>query len=238
MNYKSFLVLIAILFLTVNCSKKEEEKTAQENNDPHAGVHKVVVAEVVQANQYTYLKVNEKDEEYWIAVTKRNVEEGEKFFFTRALEMKDFESKDLQRTFDRVLFVDNLNNNPMAGMMGASPGSSVEGKKPVLTKQDVSIDAVEGGITIAELYNNKEKYGNKKVKIKGKVTKVNKQIMGRNWVHIQDGTGDENTFDLTVTTDENVGNGDVVTFEGVIALNKDFGAGYSYKIIMEQAKKL
>jgi len=74
------------------------------------------------------------------------------------------------------------------------------------------------------------------VLIKGQVTKVNRAIMEKNWVHLQDGTGDSGGFDLTVTTQEQVNVGDVVTFEGKITLNKDFGAGYSYEVIMEQAK--
>ncbi len=241
MNYKSILILFAVVFLTINCGTKDEDQQAQtENTDPHSNVHKVVVNEVVQATEYTYLKVEEKDEEYWIAVTKRNAVEGEEYFYTQALEMKDFESKDLGRTFERVLFIQELNSGGgMQGMMGSEHGEAMpQGKKPVLSKEDLSIDVASGGITIAELYSNKDKYGNRKVKIKGKVTKVNNQIMGRNWVHIQDGTGGENSFDLTVTTDESINAGDVVTFEGVIALNKDFGAGYSYKIIMEQAKKI
>jgi hypothetical protein len=60
--------------------------------------------------------------------------------------------------------------------------------------------------------------------------------MDRNWVHLQDGTSDSGSFDLTVTTEEEVNVGDVLTFEGKIKLDKDFGAGYSYEVIMEQAK--
>ncbi len=241
MNYKSILVLLTVVFLTINCSKKEEEKQTQsENTDPHSNIHKVLVDEVIQATEYTYLKVKENDDEYWVAVTRREIEVGEEYVFTQALEMKNFESKDLNKTFDRILFIQEFNSTSTmsSSMMGSAQGGMSTPQKPVLSKEELSIETAEGGITIAELYNNMEKYSDKKVKIKGKVTKVNKQIMGRNWVHIQDGTGDKNSFDLTITTDELVNNGDVVTFEGVIALNKDFGAGYSYIIIMEEAKVL
>ena len=61
--------------------------------------------------------------------------------------------------------------------------------------------------------------------------------MGRNWVHLQDGTGDADNYDLTVTTNDDASVGDVATFEGTIALKKDFGSGYFYEVIMEQAKK-
>ena len=75
------------------------------------------------------------------------------------------------------------------------------------------------------------------MKIKGQVTKFSPNIMGKNWVHIQDGTNDSGNYDLTVTTNDVVKVGDVVTFEGTIVLKKDFGAGYFYEVIMEDAKK-
>ena len=72
--------------------------------------------------------------------------------------------------------------------------------------------------------------------MKGQVVKVNEEIMGKNWIHIQDGSGSAADFDLTITTVEKVKVDDVVTFEGTISLSKDFGAGYFYEVIMEDAK--
>ena len=71
--------------------------------------------------------------------------------------------------------------------------------------------------------------------MRGKVTKVNSGILGKNWVHIQDGTEAEGNFDLTVTTQETAKVGDVVVVQGKITLNKDFGSGYKYDVIMEEA---
>ena len=83
---------------------------------------------------------------------------------------------------------------------------------------------------------NQDKYNGKKVVIKGEVVKTNFEIMNRNWFHIQDGTADGNKFDLTVTSlEKDVKVGDVITFEGKIALNKDFGYGYYYEVLMEEA---
>ena len=64
--------------------------------------------------------------------------------------------------------------------------------------------------------------------------------MGRNWLHLQDGTGDpmNNTHDLVVTTATEIGSPDVVTIEGVLSANKDFGAGYTYTVIVENASVL
>jgi hypothetical protein len=100
-------------------------------------------------------------------------------------------------------------------------------------KTDVVIPQSGGGVSIAELYKNRNNYASKKVRVKGKVVKVNNEVMGKNWVHIQDGTNDSGNFDLTVTTLEFAKVDDVVEFEGTIILNKDFGSGYFYELLME-----
>ncbi|MDO9614039.1 MAG: nucleotide-binding protein, partial [Bacteroidota bacterium] len=95
--------------------------------------------------------------------------------------------------------------------------------------------AVEG-LSIAKLYSNRNDYAGKIIKMKGQVVKVNEEVMGKNWIHIQDGTKDGENFDLTITTLDKAAVDEVVTFEGTITLNKDFGYGYSYEVIMEDAK--
>ena len=109
--------------------------------------------------------------------------------------------------------------------------------KPAIDKKEISIEPVEGGISIGELFSNKDSYANKTVLIKGHVTKVNRGIMGSNWVHLQDGTSGSGKYDLTITTQDEVSVGDIVTFEGMIVLNKDFGSGYAYDVLMEKAKQ-
>ena len=91
-------------------------------------------------------------------------------------------------------------------------------QKPTLEKLDLNIDPAEGGISIATLFANRETYKDKTVKIKGQVTKINMSIMGKNWIHIQDGTDDDGNFDLTITTSQVAEVGNVVTFEGKITL--------------------
>ena len=111
-------------------------------------------------------------------------------------------------------------------------------RRPSIEKQDIKVEPAEGGISIAEIFGQPGKYENKTIKIRGKVTKINNGIMGRNWVHLQDGTDSDGKYDLTVTTNDNVNEGEVVTFQGRVALNKDFGAGYNYDVIIEEAKTL
>jgi hypothetical protein len=105
-------------------------------------------------------------------------------------------------------------------------------------KISVSVTPCEGCIKITDLFANKKSYEGKVVKVTGKVVKYNPGIMGKNWVHIQDGTDYQGVYDLTVTTSQPAKVGDIMTFEGTIALDKDFGYGYFYPVIMEDGKTM
>lgn len=219
---------IALMVLILSCSKSNEEKKvkveAQNNN-----AHQATVLEVIQVSDYTYLRVNENENEYWIAAPKADIKLGTVITFNQSMEMKNFESKELKRKFDKILFVDNLD-----AKLGV--GSMDKPIKPTIEKENVNVEKLSDGITISELFANLSKYENKTVKIRGKVVKINTGIMNRNWIHIQDGTKYNEDYDLTVTTNQIVNKDDVVTVIGKIVLNKDFGYGYSYKVIMEDAK--
>jgi len=123
-----------------------------------------------------------------------------------------------------------------------SADTSMTGNHPHLSTsntgpdgQDLNITPPAGGITLAELIGNKKKYEGQKVKVQGRVVKLNNMIMERNWIHLKDASLKDGKMDLTVTSTDNVAKGDVVAFEGTITLNKDFGSGYTYEIIMEDA---
>jgi len=224
--------LVGLVLLSCNSGNNPKKIEMEENQEATAYI--VIAEEVLQANSYTYVKVNDGENSFWIAVNKMDAQEGENYFYTEALLMKDFESKDLERTFDSIYFVQELGSYSEKSEQKI-PEEDVRMERPKVEQKKISVDVAEGGITIAELYGNRESYGGKTVKIKGEVVKYNPDIMGINWVHIQDGTDDNGYFDLTVTTHDKVKLGDVVTFEGKIALEKDFGAGYKYEVIMENA---
>ncbi len=248
MKLKLTAISILMVFLSFSCGQKEEKPQEQQvqsqqqqiqPQSPLAGsanIHTGVVQEVLQVTSYTYLNVKEGDRDFWIAVTKRESKVGETISFAAGHEQKNFESKDLQRKFDSIYFVDRLIGDEQS--MPAGHGSmQMSGQpKPALEKQEISVERAEGGITIGELLAAPDSYAGKTVLIKGQVTKVNRAIMGKNWIHLQDGTNAEGKFDLTITTQEQANIGDVVTFEGTIVLNKDFGAGYVYEVLMEEAK--
>ncbi|MGA9291282.1 MAG: OB-fold nucleic acid binding domain-containing protein [Ignavibacteriaceae bacterium] len=223
------LVLLAIGFTA--CEKKEEpkENTSKEEAMPAENLHKVVVLDNMDASQYTYLKVKENDSEYWIAVPQMEVQKGETLYFGKSMEMKNFHSETLNKTFDSVLFVDHVSKTP--NEMTSVPNHP----KLNSVKEDVSVKPVSGGKTIAQIYADKSSLAGKTVTVRGKVTKFNPNIMGRNWIHIQDGTGSANNYDLMITSKDIVKVGDVVVAEGTVAVNKDFGAGYSYPVMVEDA---
>ncbi|MDF1518204.1 MAG: hypothetical protein P1P79_09685 [Lutibacter sp.] len=212
--------------------------------NPHTktGLKKVIVQEVLQVESYTYLNVLEDGVKKWLAVPSMEANLGEVYYYKGGMEMPDFKSNELDRTFDVVIFLGSITNadaiDPEKGMVDPNAvinEPAANAKQPTLDKLELTIEAVDGGIRIADLFENKQNFEGKKIKVNGEITKFSSGIMGKNWVHFQDGTSFEGSYDLMITCQENALVGDVVVFEGVIALDKDFGGGYFYKVIMEDA---
>ncbi len=112
--------------------------------------------------------------------------------------------------------------------------------KAVVPLAGLKIDKATGdnSFTVAELFAKAAELNGKTVRVRGQLVKVSPNIMGRNWLHLQDGSGapTDNTHDLVATTDQTGQAGDTVTIEGKLSANKDFGAGYVYAVIVEEAK--
>jgi hypothetical protein len=104
---------------------------------------------------------------------------------------------------------------------------------------EITVEKATGdnSVTVAEVFKNKDDLNGKTIRIRGKVIKYNPNIMGKNWIHIQDGTGNpmENNHDLVITTTEEVSTDQIIVVEGKMTANKDFGAGYKYSAIVEEA---
>lgn len=226
----TFLIIFITLLMSCEDKKKDyapiSKKIAQ---------NEVIVNEVQQASGYTYLLVQESNQELWLAVPKTDVKVGDKLYFSGAMEMKDFESKELNKTFERILFVDMISKEPIDAntQKEAFMAKKKEGMQKML--DSIKISPAEDGYSIEELYKNSKSFNKQKVTVRGQVVKVNLDIMDRNWVHLMDGTKGENKSDLTFTTKEVVKVGDTVTFEGVLAIDREFGAGYVYPMIVEDA---
>lgn len=180
--------------------------------------YQVKAIEVLQTSKYSYLKVEgEGDglsvgEPYWIATLKNDFIAGEEYVYTGRLFMEDFESKEFGRVFDQIYLVSFIEKANKTAPVTAT---------------------VEGVLSLADIVSNAARFSGKKVKVQGEVVKVNDAIMDRNWIHLADGSADD--YDFVITSEESVSVGQAVAFEGLISTNRDFGAGYKYELLMEDA---
>lgn len=205
--------------------------------DVKADVHKVVVAEVLPTQRYVYMKVNEGVQEYWIAARKQSVKVGETYYFTNALLKTNFTSQEYNRTFAQIYLVSKL--VPERHGSAALPSDAIQipmhgpadGNKAT---PSAAQPAPTGVIRIADLTANPKAYAGKTITLHGQVSKVNPQIMNRNWIHLKDGSAD--AVDLVITTTADVLEGSTITIKGQVVLDKDFGAGYSYALLVENGQ--
>lgn len=245
---KHLLQLLVIFLLVISCKDdaKSTESTAKD-------VHKIVAEDVLHVREYTYIKFTENNKENWVAVPSTPIETGKTYYYGNAIEMKNFESKDLNRVFETVYFAQRISVNEQGVIEGpkvnphgeSSPNNHAQHagndahqaskKKIDSPEKTIKVSKAANGIDIATLLKNKASYVNKTVIIKAEVVKYSPSIMNLNWFHIQDGSSFVGEFDLTVTTKEVVKVGDIVTLKATVTLDKDFGAGYFYKLILENA---
>ena len=202
-------------------------------------MRKVVVEEVVPTSKYVYALVSEEGRSFWIATGKKELKKGETYFYNESVLKTQFESKEHNRIFDTLYLVTTLipeeHGNEMHGFSTASLGEEeLLNLEKSLLDQDDSTAVFAGRIKIADLVDNPEKYEGKRVEFTGTCTKVNPGIMGRNWIHLQDGSTDD--FDLVITSTESVEKGVEITIRGIVRLEVDFGSGYSYPILLENGK--
>lgn len=226
---KAITATLVILFLLTICINAQ--------NDRHGNIpnkKKVIVEEVLQVKGYTYLRVMDAGKEQWLALPTIQAKKGDIYYYSDPMPMTNFESKELGRKFESIYFLASVKpeDENAAIVQEAHPE-----KKPS-ERENISIEQSEGVISIAELYENKDKYAGKVVKVKGKVTKYSEKILYNNWIHLQDGTNYRENFDITITTKNQSQIGDIVTIEGTVTLDKDFGYGYFFALIIEEATVL
>lgn len=199
-------------------------------------IHKVVVNEVLPAAKYVYLNVNEGDKQFWVATGKKEIKVGETYFYKGGLLKTNFESKEHNRIFETVYLVTNLvaerhgNNTSNLDMSSSNANQTKSASVNVSTNTDKVIQQ-KGSIKISELLKDLKKYEGKTIQLTGVCSKVNAGIMDRNWIHIKDGSQDD--YDLVITSDTFVPEGKTFTMKALVTLNKDFGAGYVYDLILE-----
>ncbi|MEK6201913.1 MAG: DNA-binding protein [Desulfobulbaceae bacterium] len=232
--------------------------TAQQSN-----VRSGKVVETMNSGGYTYMNVDTGNAQQWVAVPESEVKVGDEISYHDGMVMSNFTSKSLNKTFDAVVFSSGLaGQEPPQPDAGSTAGAdsfagAVQGETPpaaaqTMTESGGSLGAMapfdeikvekaagENGYTVEEVFTNSAKLDGKTIRVQGKVIKFSPNIMGMNWIHLQDGTGDplKSTHDLVITTSaESPKDKETITIEGIVRANKDFGSGYSYVVMVEEAK--
>jgi hypothetical protein len=245
------LSLAASLFL--GCSedtniKTEVATTKQETQESKKEIPKdaIMVLEAINAAGYTYAKVDDKGKIYWIAGPEIELNAGTPIKFEKQMVLPNFTSRSLERTFDELTFAsiiipldDSVTKKadtvlePKSISMGVCP--SEEGKESLHVKS-VEIEKNKDGYKVEELFAKKEQLEDKEILLNAQIVKIAKNIMNKDWIHLQDGSGENGTHDIVATMqgcDYEVG--DKVTIKGRLKANLDFGHGYKYDALIEDA---
>jgi len=194
------------------------------------------VVETIDAGGYTYVMVEAGAESLWAAGPTTPLAVGDSITFSTLIPMRNFHSKAMNRDFPVLYFVDGFST--LGGSSAGSAAGNPHASAPTSpASADVGgalekIEKVAGGYTIAEALAQKAELAGKPIKVRGKVTKFTPGIMGKNWIHMVDGSGEE---ELIVTTSGTTTLGAVIIAEGALSLDRDFGYGYHYAVLMEDA---
>ena len=239
--------MIAGLLLTqIGCAESEQESVADNPalaSPVPVGMVRGTVLETMDSGGYTYVFVETDNDKRWMATRQTVVQVGDTVQAFQGMPMTEFESKSLNRTFDVVYFLDGLENLSTPAMPEEQSSGELPAGHPSINDAvetpaaDAEVAELEPGQNIAYVYANTDELANQQISLRGKVVKYNAGILGWNFIHIQDGTGDvaDGSNDLTVTSKATTAVGETIVVTGTIILNKDFGAGYSFPVLMEDA---
>lgn len=223
------------LLLAVNTSLASDKATLISD-----GIHKATVLETKNAGGYTYMKVEEKGEQYWAAVTSINVKVGDKITLKESTWMNNFKSKTLDKTFEKIMFADVQGQKKaihgtsnVHGLHGQMTKKEKVQVKPDFDKVTISKDSAIK-TNISDLYDNKTKYKNKNVEVEGEIIQVSNKVMGNTWIKISNGK--DAVIFRSANEDEKLKNGDKVKVIGTLNTDVDYGYGFKYEIIGVNAK--
>jgi len=230
------LLTAGLLLIQTGCTEAEKAPAAENaalTTPVPAGMTRGTVLETMDSGGYTYVLVEASQAQIWAAGPQTTVKVGDVVEVSQGMPMQQFSSKTLNRTFDVLYFVGSIVNLTTP----AQASSSEPAVETVADVADVSVAELEPGQNIAWIYANKDSLANQSVSLRGKVVKFNSNILGWNFIHIQDGSGDaaEHNNDLTVTSKATTAVGETVVLTGTMILDKDFGSGYRFPILMEDA---
>jgi hypothetical protein len=226
----------AYAFPGAGAEKAKDKNVTTEDQKKAVLAGKVV--KTMNSGGYTYVWLDRGFDKVWVAVPEMKVRVGEELVFAPGNAMLNFKSETLKRKFDMIVFSPGPVTLP--GTKGEKAGNKKKGKPaPGASTSKIKVEKASGpnAYTVAEIYGKSASLKDKEVSVRGKVVKVSVAIMGKNWVHIADGTGDagKGTDSIIATTDGFASVGDTVTVTGILARDKDFGYGYRYDVLIEKA---
>ena len=198
-------------------------------------IHHIIVNEVQLTEKYAFAKVSEGENQYWIATRLKTLKPNGHYYYTKGLLKNNYESKELNKVFDRIYLVSNLvsaDHKRNTDGSQSKDSTTIKESDPELDITEIAPE--EGSIKIAEIVARPEDFKGKIVQITGKCVKVNPNIMERNWIHLKDGSKDD--YDLVVTSGTFIKEGEIVTIRAKVSLNRDYGAGYTYPLILEDGE--
>lgn len=242
-------LFLTTLMITAACKSKPivlEEDTStnapeikpMESATTTPNMHKIKVVDFQHTTKYTYVHVIEDAKSYCVAIPKTtDIKIGNEYFFKGGIVMANPEKLKFKEVFESVMIAPGFNESAIDEKNAASSDLNTTVGKISINKE-IKIIPAPGVIKLEELITNAAKYNGKQIKVQGQCVKVNQMILNKNWIHIQDHTKNKagDPYDLTITTQDQVNIGDIVVFEGILAVNKDFGSGYKYDLILEEAK--
>jgi hypothetical protein len=242
---KAFLLLMMLVIYGCDQSTEAPAEPVSEARYSQTGT----VLETIDVETYTYLRLDVQGSEVWLASNPVWVSKGDVVGFSDAILMKDFHSEVLDRTFADILFVGNVELiestaadasaaqavPPPATDPHANLTAQAKANPAPVAPQVVAVQALEGGMTIAAIFAEHEQIEGQEVSLRAKVMKFSPNVLSKNWVTLQDGTGTAPDDKLVVTSSETVEIGDEVIVKGKVKSNVDIGAGYAYKVLLEEA---
>lgn len=233
-----------VLLLTATLSACDERIPESKNISLSArsaagdGALSGTVLEMLPAPPYLYLRLTTENGEVWAAVDGGSVQKGSQVNVANAVLMQNFESATLKRTFPEVYFGTLAASGDTPSLPVTSPHANSAPPASRVEVGTVKKASAPDARSVAEIWAERAQLDGKSVTVRGVVVKVNEGVMGKNWIHLQDGSGDDaqGTFDITVTSADVARAGDTVTITGTVRINKDVGAGYSYPVLIENGK--
>lgn len=215
----------------------------------HGAAFSGTVKQTMNSGGYTYALIATSGGDVWVAGPETKVTKGQKISTGEGMLMSGFKAKSLNRTFEQIYFVNSIGGGgkaaggasagPHAGGAMANPhaGMPLAGQKaPTPSAAKPKAGSIKKAThTVADLFFQPRLLKGKSVEVRGMVTKYNEGIMGSNWIHLMDGSGTPGKDDLVITTKQSCKVGDRVVVKGMVGVDRDFGSGYFFPVLVENA---